>query len=139
MGSLVNDGLVQTFITEDALDSAGYVLTFGATAGKVKKCDEDDVVVGFAFTSTKDPISGTATANVPVGVIMKRSGIVVNLLLEDDNQAISYGDPLCPTSDANEKGKVDLKDGANETGTLVAYALESKNADSGGTIKALIV
>jgi len=136
--ALVNSNDVIPFETEDALDNRGYALTFGTSAGKVAKAGNTDQLVGVSFTDTKN-VLGTAEANKMVGVVMYKPGVVVELLLEDDNQAISYGDDLCVTSDTNEKGKWDLMDGVNETGTVWAKALEAVSANTGGLIKALFV
>jgi len=135
VGSLVNDAVIVPFVTEDALDDAGYVMTVGTTAGTVKKAASTDTVVGIALTHTKD-VNGTAQANVPVGVII-RKGIVVKLKLAPDNQAVSYGAPLCV--DSVTAGTVDYRDGTVETGNVIALALEAKAANDGGLIEALLL
>jgi len=135
VGCVINDANIVPFITEDALDSAGYVLTAGSAEGKVKKAAAGDTVVGVAFKDTKD-IDGTAQANVEVGVFIKR-GAIVYLKLAPDNQEVSYGAPLC--IDSATAGTVDYRDGTNETGDVIAIALEAKAANDGGLIKALLL
>ena len=135
VGCVINDANVVPFVTEDALDSAGYVLAPGSAEGKVKKAAAGDPVIGVAFMDTKD-MDGNAKANVPVGVFIKR-GAVVYLKLAPDNQAIEYGAPLCV--DSATAGTVDFRDGTNETGDVIAIALEAKDANDGGLIKALLL
>ena len=55
-------------ITSDALDDHGYVLKLNSD-GSVSKATSDDVPFGIAYTSTKDPIDGTAKANVEVAIV----------------------------------------------------------------------
>ena len=138
MGSLVHDKDVITFVCDDALDDEGYVLTFGSEEGHVRKAGYGELALGVALKDTKDVITGVVQSGVPVGVIKFRSGLVVKLKLESDNQAIAYGDPLAVTSDVTEKGCVDKRDGTNETGPIIAYALEAVTSNAGGTIEAIL-
>lgn len=136
--ALVNDAVVVSFTTEDALDSPGYVMGAGSSAGSVKKVAAGaakENVIGVALTDTKD-LSGTAQSDVKVGVVVRR-GVVVYLKLAPDNQAVSVGAPLCV--DSSTAGTVDYRDGTNETGDVIAIALEAKSADDGGLIKALLI
>ena len=138
VGCVINDANVVPFVTQDALDSPGYVLAAGTADGTVRKAPAGsgkDAIVGVAFQDTKD-IDGTAQANVPVGVFIKR-GAIVYLKLAPDNQAVSYGAPLCV--DSVTAGTVDYRDGVNETGEVIAIALEAKAANDGGLIKALLL
>lgn len=138
VGSLVNDADVVPFVTEDALDAYGYVMAAGSAAGKVKKAPagaSKNSIIGVAFTDTKD-MDGNAKSNVPVGVVVKR-GVIVLLKLAPDNQAVSYGAPLCV--DSATAGTVDYRDGTNETGDVIAIALEDKPANDGGHVKALLL
>lgn len=134
--ALVNDAVVVSFTAEEALDSPGYVLGVGTSAGYVKKvaagASRTDIV-GIALTDTKD-LSGTAQSGVKVGVIVQR-GTIVYLKLASDNQAFSYGAPLCV--DSATAGTVDYRDGTNETGDVIAIALEAKGVNDGGLVKAL--
>jgi len=136
--ALINDASVISLETEVALDSPGYVLTLGSTAGTVTKVPADsgrDKVVGVALTDSKD-IDGTAQSDVKVGVIVQR-GTVVYLKLDDNNLEISVNDPLCV--DASVDGVVDKRDGATNTADAIAIALEAKSANAGGLIKALFI
>ena len=138
VGCVINDANVVPFVTEDALDSPGYVLAAGTAEGKVKKAPagaSKDTIIGVAFMDTKD-MDGNAQANVTVGVFIKR-GAVVYLKLAPDNQEVSYGAPLCV--DSVTDGTVDYRDGTNETGDVIAIALEAKPANDGGLIKALLL
>ena len=134
---LVNDKFRLAFETEDALDDTGYLLTFGSSAGKVALASSGDVLVGINLVDTVSPFTGSAEANKMVAVLPLVDGMVVELKVADANQAISYGAPLC--IDSAEAGKVDYRDGTNETGAVIAYALEAVDANSGGTVKAIIM
>jgi len=138
-GSLVFDRVIKAFTCDDALVSGGFCLTFSTTAGNVKKAGLNDKVVGIALKHTRSPITGNAVSGKKVGVVLYREGIICNLQLESDNQAISYGDPLAVTSDATEKGCVDKRDGTAETGEIIAYALEAVASNTGGVIKAILL
>lgn len=133
--SLVNDEF-PSFKCQDALDDSGYVLTFDTVNGGVKKAASGDVVLGIAATGTLD-MFGNAVAGEEVAVIPAGRALIVDLQLAPDNQAVSYGAPLC--IDSVTAGTVDFADGVNETGATIAYALEDKAANSGGKIKALLL
>jgi len=60
------------YITEDALDDAGYVLTFkdALVAGNVSKTDADgEPPVGINLMSTDNPITKVAAADVRVTIL----------------------------------------------------------------------
>jgi len=138
VGCVINDANVVPFVTEDALDSPGYVMAAGSAEGKVKKApagSSKESIIGVAYMDTKD-MEGNAQSNVAVGVFVKR-GAVVYLKLAPDNQAVSYGAPLCV--DSTTDGTVDYRDGTNETGDVIAIALEDKDANDGGLVKALLL
>jgi len=132
---LVNEGYL-SFTCADALDDSGYALTLDAANEGVKKAASGDLLLGVAATGTLD-MFGNAESGKEVTVIPAGRMLVVEVQLAPDNQAISWGDPLCV--DSATAGTFDLRDGANETGDIVAYALESAAADSGGKIKALLL
>jgi len=59
-------------VTEEALDDAGYVLTHkdAVVAGNVNKVDTaGEAPVGVNFMSTKNPVTGVATADVKVAIL----------------------------------------------------------------------
>lgn len=55
-------------VCETALDSYGYILTYGTTAGQVKKAAAGNYPVGIAQMSTKAFDTGVATANVRIPI-----------------------------------------------------------------------
>jgi len=127
--SLELDALVEAFESEDALDDSGYVLTFGTAAGKVKKATASDVVLGFAFASTKNPVTGTAEANKMVGVIKPRRGIVVRLRVTpkaNRSTDIAVGDPV--VVDGTVAGTI-CHD-TDSSGPRVGYAREAVSASA---------
>jgi len=132
---LVNDGF-PVFVCADALDDSGYALTLDTANEGVKKAGSGDVLLGVAATGTTD-MFGNAESNKEVAVIPVGRSLIVEVQLAPDNQAISWGDPLCV--DSGTDGTFDLRDGTNETGDIVAYALEDAAASSGGKIKALLL
>ena len=134
-----NDAMMQSFTMEDAISYAGYLLTYSSAEGKVDLATaaSDDVVMGIAFASTKDPITEVAGTDVLIGVIALVPGLEVYLKLMTGNQAIVYGDPLALSETVN--GEVDKKDGGTCDNVLRAYALEAKDAAAAGHIKARLV
>ena len=139
-GGLANDSPIQSFTTSDALDDAGYVMQVEQNGGEgtIVKGAPSGTLIGVAYTSTKDPITDTAAADVKVPVLYARPGLRVYLQVVSDNQEIALLDPLCITSDGAQKGKVDFKDGVNEDNTQIALALEAKAQNAGGTILAVL-
>jgi len=80
--SLELDALVEAFEAEEALDNSGYVMIFGTTVSQVLKAQDDsDFILGFAYMSTKNPITGTAEADKQVGIIKPRNGLVIRVPL----------------------------------------------------------
>lgn len=55
-------------VCETALDSYGYILTYGATKGQVKRAAAGEYGVGIAAMSTKDFATGVATANIRIPI-----------------------------------------------------------------------
>jgi hypothetical protein len=80
--SLELDALVEAFETEVALDKSGYVMKVGSAPGKATKAEDDSAfILGFAYASTKNPITGIAEANKQVGIIKPRNGLVMRVPL----------------------------------------------------------
>ena len=131
-------GSVMYYETEDALDDGGYVVML-KTNGKVAKCTADTQPFGINYMSTKHPITGTAQANVKVGIITE--GVAeVQYNLADTDSDINIGD-LVGTLGANAAGTVkklqlDTTDAgtlANSLKCIVGVALESVSAPASGT------
>ena len=122
----------------DALDAAGYVLEL-VSAGTVQKASSGAIPFGVAAKSTKDPISGTAQANQYVAIL--RRG-VVNVKLSSSNSAINIGNYVGTAGNGLvDKVTIDTSSVSNFYNSLkkiVGIALESKAANSGGTIKVLL-
>ncbi|MCK9326006.1 MAG: hypothetical protein M0P69_11000 [Bacteroidales bacterium] len=133
-GGITNEARTQPFVAEDAIPNAGYILmpgTANQTAGlnlKVKLNDGNTEPIGIAYTSTKHPVTGVATANVQVGVTALIEGTEVEVPVVADNAKITQWDAIKIAAD----GKVDKKDGP---GWIVGRALEAKEATTGGYIR----
>lgn len=74
MGAEAREEIMQKrqYVTEEALDDAGYILTFlhAAVAGNVNKTDTlGDPPVGINLMSTKSPITGVEAADVRVTIL----------------------------------------------------------------------
>lgn len=124
-GGLANDALVIPFTAHEAIVDAGYVLTVNSD-GEMALCGAGEQPMGISFKSTYNEASGSAEANVKVGVIMMRPGTIVNVRLLATNAAIDEGNLLETTAG----GTVDLKSGA---GFVVGVALEARAQNAGGT------
>ena len=79
-------------VCEDALDDYGYLLIIGASAGQVKKADGSAKVVGVAFKSTVNPITGDAEADKEVAIV--RHG-QARVKFGTSHAAIAVGDTIC--------------------------------------------
>lgn len=129
-GGLVNDAEIQPFTTEDAITYAGTLVMFatsGAT-GNVELCAAGSRAIGYAFTSTKHPITEVAQANVKVGIGSLINGRAIEVPLPATHDAIAYGDAL----ETAANGCVVPKSGAGE---IVGNALEAKAQNAGGFVK----
>lgn len=129
---LSNSAMVQTFTAEDAITYGGTPVMPGTAAGKVKKLTQGNIPFGFAFSSTKDRVTGVATANVPVGVIPLIDGLEIYMPLPATHAAISVFDPVCVSATA---GTVVKRDGGTFTDVILGYALAAKTQDEGGFVK----
>lgn len=132
-GGLSNDAPTQPFTAEEGITYPGSLLKLGTGAGKVLLCDAGEEPIGWAYTSTKHPITGVAQSNVTVGVGAFIPGYEVEVPLLATNDTIVYGDALETTID----GTVDKKSGA---GWIVGKAMEAvaSNAGAGKFIKVRI-
>jgi hypothetical protein len=131
-GGKVNDYNTQTFTTEGAVTYPGTLIKKGSAAGKVDICGAGEVPIGFAFGSSKNPITKVAEANVKLSVTALIDGWSVEIPLLATNQAISAWDEVETTAG----GTVDLKSGAGE---VIGYALEAKAANAGATTSNFIL
>ena len=129
-GGLVNDAEVQAFTTEDAIDYAGSLVMFatsGAT-GSVELCAAGSEPIGYAFASTKHPITAVAQADVKVGIGSLINGRIIEVPLPDTHDAITYGAAL----ETAASGCVVIKSGAGE---IVGNAMEAVAQNTGGFVK----
>ena len=128
--SLKLDALVEAFEVEEALDKSGYVLTFGTGPKKCKKATSaSTAILGFAFMSTKNPITGTPESGVMVGVIKPRRGIVIDVPVTpkaNRTTNIEYGDVV--VVDDAVAGTICHDD--DSTGVAIGYAREALAADA---------
>lgn len=125
-GGLVNDGQVIAYTATTAITYPGTLLKGTATADTVDTCGAGEEPIGFAFTSTKHPVTGTATADVKVGVHALIPGQVIEVPLLATNAQIAIGD----TVETTAGGTVDKKSGA---GWCVGEALAAAATNAGGT------
>jgi len=136
-------------VDADSLDDSGYVLksTLEATIYKVEKADSGEFPIAVNMRSTRDAfsidhpnttfLSGSSDRLPSIDCIDDGE---VKLKVDDDNAAITPGDPLV----VGTLGKVDLyapttvTDDATtitrfiELGTIVGYAVEAAAAGGGG-------
>lgn len=124
-GGLVNDALVVAFTAHEAIVDAGYVLAVNSD-GEMALCGAGAQPHGISFKSTYNEASGSAEADVKVGVIMLRPGTIVNVKLLATNVAIDEGDLL----ETAAGGTVDKKSGA---GYIVGVAIQARAENAGGT------
>lgn len=125
-GGMVNDGQVIAYTTATAITYPGTLMKITSTAGTMDVCGAGEEPVGYAFTSTKHPVTGVATADVKVGVHALIPGQIVEIPLLATNAAIAIGDKV----ETVAAGEVDLKSGA---GWIVGYALIAAATNAGGT------
>lgn len=131
-GGKVNEYNTQTFETELAVTYPGTLMKAGSAAGKVTICGAGEVPIGFAFGSSKNPITKVAEANVDLSVTALIDGWAVELPLVASNGEIAAWAEL----ETVAGGCVDVKAGAGE---IVGIALEAKAASSGGAGKFILV
>lgn len=125
-GGLVNNAEVIAFTTATAISYPGTLIASTATANTVDVCGAGTEPIGYAFTTTKNPVTGTATADVKVGVGALIPGQIIEVPLLATNAAIAIGDEVETTA----AGTVDLKSGA---GWIVGQALAAAATNAGAT------
>lgn len=125
-GGLVNDAGVIAYTASEAITYPGTLVKATSTAHTVALCDNAEEPIGYAFTSTKDPITGVAAANVKVGIGALVPGIIIEVPLLATNAAIAIGDLVETATD----GTVDLKSGS---GWVVGYSETAAATNAGGT------
>ena len=79
-------------ICSDALDDEGYVLGYPSSTGVVAKCAAGAKAYGIAFMSTKNPVTGVATANMPVAIVRKPKKAKVQYRVASTDSSIAIGD-----------------------------------------------
>lgn len=134
----------------DALDDEGYVLMIAST-GKVAKATAGSPVYGIAYKSTKDPITGIATANKHVAIV--RASKKAKVQADTDANAIAVGD-IVSVKGADASGKVKKHAStawpatwaaataetiSDEDATIVGIALEALGANLTGKIECLLL
>lgn len=129
-GGLVNNAEVIAYTASEAINYPGMLLKATSTSKTVALCDNAEEPIGYAFTSTKHPVTGVAAADVKVGVGALIEGQIIEVPLLATNAAIAIGD-LVETS---TNGTVDLKSGA---GWVVGYAEIAAASNAGGTAATL--
>ena len=131
-GGRVNELQVQAFTAETAISYAGTLIKKGSAAGKVDTCGAGETPIGFAFGTTKNPVTGVAEANVLVSVQALIEGQTVGIPLVANNAEIAAWEEV----ETVAGGAVDKKSGAGE---VVGLALEAAGAATGGAGKFLLV
>jgi hypothetical protein len=131
-GGRINELQVQAFTTETAISYAGTLLKKGSAVGKVDICGAGEVPLGFAFGTTKNPITKIAEANVLVSVQALIEGQTVGIPLATGNAEIAAWDEV----ETAASGGVDRKSGPGE---IVGYALEAATAATGAAGVFLLV
>jgi len=99
----ISESDILSFECTDALDDEGYVLMLAST-GKVAKATAGAAAFGIALTSTKDKVTGTATANKQVAVLQTPKYAYVQYN-NGSGETIAIGD-LVSTKGANAAGTV---------------------------------
>jgi hypothetical protein len=131
-GGKVNEYSTQTFITEDAVTYPGTLMKKGSAAGKVAICGAGETPIGFAFGSSKNPITKIAEANVDLSVSALVDGWAVEFPLASGNAEIAAWEEV----ETVANGAVDKLSGAGE---IIGYAMEAKTAATGGAGKFILV
>jgi len=125
-----NGGIVMT--TATAISNAGTLLKITTTTDTCDVVGAGEYPDGYAFTDTKDPQTGIATANVPVTIMPLSAGEVVDMVLPATHSAVTVG-ALMETAAA---GTVVVKSGA---GQIVGKALEAIPENTGGLVRVYVI
>lgn len=131
MSGRTNEADVQPGYMKEAVDYPGMLLTLVAastitTAPEYDLTDAGDEPHGYAFNTTKDPVTLIAGAAVIRGVVALIEGQEAEFVLLATNAAIAIGDEL----ETAAQGTVDLKSGA---GWCVGTALQAAAQNAGAT------
>lgn len=142
----VSEHNVLSFECTDALDDEGYVLSL-ANTGKVAKAVAGGAAFGIGLTSTKDKVTGVATANKQVAVLQAPKFAYVQYN-NGGGETIAIND-LVSTKGANASGTVKKHASTAWPGTyaaatsetiddehsmIVGIALEAKAATTSGKV-----
>lgn len=132
-GGRINELQVQSFTAESAISYAGTLLKKGSAAGKVDICGEGEAPIGFAYGTTKNPITKVAEADVLVSVQALIEGQTIGVPLVSGNAEIAAWDEVrVVTGGAVDK----YVSGSDE---IVGLALEAATASTGGAGVFLLV
>jgi len=156
MGAIVNDKITRTFTAGEEFDEAGYLVmpNIGEAGlddikGEVvmaeypetaESIDGFPVLLGVNDMSTKDAISTSRETqdDVAMGVTALKTGLLIRAKLADDNGEVSLYDEM--TLSTTKKGEWDTLDEGDTTySEALGIALETADANAGGTILVLIV
>lgn len=122
-----------TYTMATAISTGGYLVHLTSTADTVDLAASNSAtqaVSGIAGYGTISIHTGIAGTSVEIGVSPLTPGATAYLILADGNDAISIGDKISLTDDADNAGTVDSFTTSYQ---LIGYALEAKDADFGDT------
>jgi hypothetical protein len=123
---LANNAPAINYKVISAVNDPGTLLT-GATGSKTMDlCGASAEPLGFAYTSSKNPVSGVAEANTQRAVHALIEGQLVKFPLKATNAQIAINDLIAANGGS---GMVDKKSGA---GWIVGRAEEAAQASAGG-------
>ena len=123
----------QTYAIDTAISTGGYLLYPTTTADTFTLAASNTagiVACGIASYGTISIHTGVAAADVDISVSPLVSGATAYLILADANVAITIGDEISMTNDADNDGTVDK---LTSTYQLIGYAMEAKAANFGDT------
>lgn len=122
-----------TYTMATAISTGGYlvhVTTAADTVDLSASASATSVVSGIAGHGTISPHTGIAGASVEIAVSSLTPGATAYIVLADANVAITIGDALSLTNDADNAGTIDK---ATASYQVIGYALEAKAANFGDT------
>lgn len=133
-------------LTNDALDDGGYVMML-TSDGTVSLCTADSMAIGVAYKSTKDAISGTATADVEVPIVSHCTQMKVKVEVDNTDTGIAIGDVISmkgantagyahlhvPQTYTNPATDAEVTEGFDELKTIVGVALAAVASPGSGS------
>jgi hypothetical protein len=132
-GGQVNDAEGVAYSVHEAVDYAGLILTYSATADHADLCAaSSSEPIGYTFTDKKHPITGLSQTNQRVTCMALIEGRFADLQLPATHEAISVGEEIMSTT----AGKVVPKSGG--AAWVIGRATESVSQNTGGTVEVRI-